>query len=186
MCVETSYHLHHFNLGSEVRVAANSWKRLLVPKTPLTRGDVDLSCDAEDAFNSWCRTKAWDELRSKFHSLYAFGRLLYVSAASILFGEEGLCVSEVFNSVGSRQGCSWGSFFYALAIHPYLAMLAREFPGLLIVAYCDDVHIVGPPKRDRASVLALGKALRSRASGQVTPLQGCSKGRCCAPNISEE
>ena len=72
----------------------------------LNPGDVDLSCDAESAFYPGCRTKAWDELRSKFPSLYALGRLLYGSAASISFGEEGVGVSEVPNSVGSRQGCS--------------------------------------------------------------------------------
>ena len=34
-----------------------------------------------------------------------------------------------------------------LLIHPYLLRLRSEFPDLLIVAYCDDVRIRGPPVR---------------------------------------
>lgn len=72
---------------------------------------------------------------------------MYGSPASIIFPEPGSDLAEVLNSVGSRQGCTWGSFLYCLAIHPILSQLAGEFPDLLILAYCDDVHIVGDPKR---------------------------------------
>ena len=121
-------------------------------------------------------------MRSDFPSLYAFGRLLYGSAASILFGEEGVGVSEVFNSVGSRQGCSWGSFFYALSIHPYLVQLADEFPDLLIVAYCDDVHIVGPPARAVQAYLRWEHLYVHEIQGELRH----SKGKCFAPNSSAE
>jgi len=43
--------------------------------------------------------------------------------------------------------CILGSFLYCLAIHPVLLQLRSEFPDLLILAYCDDVHVVGPPER---------------------------------------
>ena len=49
--------------------------------------------------------------------------------------------------MGSRQGFSLDSFLYYLAIHPYLKQLRAEYPDLTIVAYCDDVHILGPPSR---------------------------------------
>jgi len=53
-------------------------------------------------------------------------RLMYSSASSIIFNESGFGRSEVFNSVDTRQGCSWGSFLYCLTIHPLLKQLADE------------------------------------------------------------
>ena len=108
---------------------------------------VDISCDALNAFNSWCRTRCWEPLRSRFPKLFSLGRLLYGGSASILFPEPGCDVEEISNSVGSRQGCPWGSFLYCLSIHATLEQLADEFPDLMILAYCDDVHIFGPPDR---------------------------------------
>jgi hypothetical protein len=72
--------------------------------------------------------------------------MVYGEASSIIFHEDGVGDTAVPNSVGSRQGCSLGSFLYCLAIHPYLLQLREEFPDLFILAYCDDVHIIGPPE----------------------------------------
>ena len=71
---------------------------------------------------------------------------MYGTASSIIFNESGYGRSEVLNSVGSRQGCSRGSFLYCLNIHPLLKQLADEFPGGVILAFADDVHIIGPPE----------------------------------------
>ena len=72
---------------------------------------------------------------------------MYGSEASIIFSEEGVPhPSVVKNSVGTRQGCSLGSMMFALMIHPYLVILAKEFPSVLILAYADDVSFVGSPE----------------------------------------
>ena len=108
---------------------------------------IVLSCDAANAFNSVCRSKLWGVLRAKFPSLYALVRMMYGSEASIIFSEEGVPhPSVVKNSVGTRQGCSLGSMIFALMIHPYLVILAKEFPSVLILAYADDVSFVGSPE----------------------------------------
>jgi hypothetical protein len=79
-------------------------------------GHIDISCDTRNAFNSWCRTRLWDPLYQNFPSLFAFVKLVYGEASDILFHEEGIGDTTVPNSVGSRQGCSLGSFLYCLAI----------------------------------------------------------------------
>jgi hypothetical protein len=107
---------------------------------------IVLSCDAANAFNSVCRSKLWDVLRTKFPSLYALVRMMYGSEASIVFSEEGVSTPTVVkNSVGTRQGCSLGSMIFALIIHPYLLQLADEFPDVLVLAYADDVSLAGAP-----------------------------------------
>jgi hypothetical protein len=108
---------------------------------------VDVSCDARNAFNSWCRSQLWDPLYKNFSSIYTFVKLVYGEAADIIFSEDGAGTEKILNSVGSRQGCSLGSFLYCLAIHPLLQILQAEFPDLLVLAYCDDIHIAGPPER---------------------------------------
>ena len=141
---------------------------------------IDISCDAKNAFNSWCRTRCWGPLRQRFPKLYSLARLLYGGNASIIFPEPGRDVEEILNSVGSRQGCPWGSFLYCLSIHASLEKLAAEFPDLLIVAYADDVHIVGPPG------LAV-RAYHRWASLYNSELQGelrNDKGRVFSPNVS--
>ena len=108
---------------------------------------IDISCDARNAFNTWCRTRMWRPLRTHFPSLYRFVSLIYGSSSSIVFFEPGAGLTEVLNSVGCKQGCSLGSFLYCLSIHQSLTQLQAEFKDLLILAYCDDVHIIGNPTR---------------------------------------
>lgn len=87
----------------------------------------------------------WGPLLKNFPSLYRFVSLIYGSASSIVFFEPGAGLTEVVNSVGCKQGCSLGSFLFCLSIHGPLSKLQAEFKDLLIIAYCDDVHIVGDP-----------------------------------------
>ena len=126
---------------------------------------ITMSYDAANAFNSVCRTKLWTELRRRFPSLEAFVRVLYSRTSNILFQSDGTPGSDgeapdatdssdasnsrlevVLNNVGTRQGCSMGSFIFALMIHPYLVQLAEEFEGrVLVLAFADDVNLCGEP-----------------------------------------
>ena len=143
---------------------------------------VDISCDARNAFNSWCRTRLWQPLLTTFPAIYALCKLIYGSPSDVVFFEEGVGLTSILNAVGSRQGCSLGSLLYCLAIHPLLLKLQGEFPDLLILAYyCDDVHIVGPPE------LAI-PAYRRWAQLYSQALQGelrDEKGKAYAPNVPE-
>ena len=84
------------------------------------QGWVDIAADAKNAFNSFCRSRMRDPLLQHFPSLSALGRLMYGDAPSIVFNEAGVGRTEVFSSVGTCQGCSWGSFLYCLTIQPLL------------------------------------------------------------------
>ena len=112
----------------------------------LNPDDICISCDVKNAFNSFDRGKLWQPLREHFPSLEAFVRLAYMEEGTVTFTEPGdITPSRITSSVGSRQGCSLGSFLYALAIQSELLALQKRFPMLLIVAYCDDLYITGPP-----------------------------------------
>jgi len=110
------------------------------------QGWVDIATDAKNAFISFCRSRMWGPLLQLFPSLAALGRLMYGDASSIVFNETGVGCTEVLNCVGTRQGCSWGSFLYCLTIQPLLEQLADEFPDFTVLAFADDVHIPGPPQ----------------------------------------
>ena len=140
---------------------------------------IDISCDVRNAFNTWCRTRMWGPLLKNFPSLYRFVSLIYGSASSIVFFEPGAGLTEVVNSVGCKQGCSLGSFLFCLSIHRPLSKLQAEFKDLLIIAYCDDVHIVGDP----ATVI---KAYRRWAYLYGAELQGemrHDKGLAFSPTV---
>ena len=106
---------------------------------------IDISCDARNAFNSYSREALWRPLHEHFPKLYAFAKMVYGEAADIIFFETDCGITKVCNSVGSRQGCSLGSLLYCVAIQPLILQLRKEFPDLLILAFCDDVHFVGDP-----------------------------------------
>ena len=79
-------------------------------------------------------------LLEHFPNLAALGRLMYGEASSVIFHEDGVGRTEVKNSVGTRQGCSRGNFFYCLTIQPLLQQLADELPDCVVL-------ILGPPRR---------------------------------------
>ena len=127
--------------GCEIMVAAISAHLERFPQ------HIDVAADAKNAFNTWCRSQLWTTLHRNFPSLYAFVKLVYGASSDIIFFEPDAGASAVPNSVGSRQGCSLGSFLYCLAIHPLLVQMQEEYPELLVVAFCDDVHFVGDPAK---------------------------------------
>ena len=111
-------------------------------------GTIDIASDAKNAFNTYCRSRIWPMINTYFPSMAPFVRLVYGQESDILVSEmidDKSTTTRIPSSVGSRQGCSLGSFLFCLAIHPCLNQLKDEFPDLMIIAYCDDVHIVGPP-----------------------------------------
>jgi hypothetical protein len=80
-----------------------------------------------------------------------------------------------------KKGCSLGSFLYCLAIHPVLQQLRSEFPDLLILAYCDDVHVVGSPERAIKAYKRWAHLYGSILQGELRD----DKGVAFSPTISE-
>ena len=108
---------------------------------------VAIACDAENAFNSFTRDALFDQVSEKFPSVAVFVKLVHGVTSSIVFPIDNREAGHIGCSVGCRQGGSEGSFCYALALHLILEELASAFPDYVIIAYADDVWILGPPAR---------------------------------------
>ena len=105
---------------------------------------IAIGADSRNAFNSYDRSVMWAIARTHFPHLECLLRLMYGASAPIFVPTDST-PAIISNEIGSRQGCSWGSFLYCLALEPVLNQLQQEFPSCFIVAYCDDVQIIGPP-----------------------------------------
>jgi len=143
---------HKFFVPAQFGVGVRSGSEIMInaisARLQLRQQEICISCDVKNAFNSFDRSKLWGPLRAHFPSLEHLVRLAYMEIGTVIFSEPGDDrPSQISSTVGSRQGCSLGSFLYCLAIHEDLLQLQRDFPDCHITAYCDDLTIVGPPAR---------------------------------------
>ena len=125
---------------------------------------------------------AFTELQESFPSFTAFGRLFYGNSERIVFSEGGIGLTEVSNGVGTRQGCSWGSFVYYLAIHPLLVQLDKEFGGKVkVLAFADSVHVLGLSKLAVAEMARWEFLYGALLQGQINQ----KKCLCYSPRVAE-
>jgi len=144
-------------------------------------GHIDISCDLANAFNSFDRSALWPTLQAKFPNMVRYIVMTYGEAAPVFFREGG-DLTTIFNSVGSRQGCSLGSFLMAVALQPILQQLADQFDDVLITAYCDDVHFTGAPARVVAAYARYSELTSFLLQNKLRP----DKSEVYAPQTSEE
>ena len=74
------------------------------------------------------------------------------------------------------------NFLYCLTIHPLLKQLADEFPGCVILAFADDVHIIGPPELAAAAYERWRFLYAALLQGELND----SKSTCYSPKVSAE
>ena len=94
---------------------------------------------------------------------------MYGSEADIYLNLDSDEIATIPNSVGSRQGCSLGSFLFCLALQPVINQLQAEFPDLLILAYCDDVMICGEASRAIKALERYGQLLHTVIQMELRP-----------------
>ena len=75
-------------------------------------------------------------------SLFPFVATCYLLPSTCFYGELFLYSSDE----GTAQGCPFGSFCFAVGLIAPLREVARKFGSVLILAYCDDIWLVGPPQ----------------------------------------
>ncbi|KAL0221782.1 hypothetical protein RCL1_001636 [Eukaryota sp. TZLM3-RCL] len=97
-----------------------------------------LKLDFKNAFNSVRRSAIFDALFNFFPHLVPFFYRFYGSSASIAFNEHTL-----FSTSGVGQGDPLGPFLFCLTIHPVLVTLQSLFPNIKIIAYMNDISLIG-------------------------------------------
>eukprot|EP00854_Cymbomonas_tetramitiformis_P034506 gene34506-biopygen32208 len=99
----------------------------------------DLALDCKNAFNTIKRS---DNLQ---------GGLRQLPGAS----------GWVESAEGAQQGDPLGPFFTVVALQPVLQATLDEHPDVYIMAYLDDIHIIGPPDKARAAYATIVPLLRA-------------------------
>ena len=169
---QTQNYFKPIQFGVGIRNGCELMINAIRARMALNPGDVCISCDAKNAFNSFDRSKIWPSLRKHFPSMEKFVRLAYLEEGVVVF-QDGDEVAEVRSSIGSRQGCSLGSFLFCLAIHEELLQLQKAFPQLMIIAYCDDVYIVGDAEAAIQAYNCWSFAVSTRLQGSLRDEKGC-------------
>jgi len=135
---------------------------------------VVLRWDGVNAFNTINRGPLLDQLRQLFPELLPLVGQFYLGSGKLFFrGADGVTVTLASVS-GVQQGDPLGPFLYALGIHPALVTLAERYRGRVwVLAYLDDIHLVGPGREVARAFCALRELLR--------PLgQRAAPGKCVA------
>ena len=65
--------------------------------------------------------------------------------------------ADILSHEGMHQGCTFGSFLVALGLQPVLQEVAQSMPCGMLLAYCGDAKIVGPPAVAHAAYAELGR-----------------------------
>jgi hypothetical protein len=133
----------------------------------MVNADRDLcviSVDFKNAYNAVYREWIAQQLRKYPEDLgpyYSFWQFAYGKHARLRVFH-GNTSTELFSRRGVRQGDPSASALFCLALHPILAQVSEEFRSLRILAYMDDVYIVGKPQL-AAQAFRRIKALAKRA-----------------------
>jgi hypothetical protein len=130
-----------------------------------SQGSTDtiiLGMDAINAFNTAARGKALLEVAKNedFQCLMPILWSLYGNGAPLHIFEERRIKVTLESTSGVRQGDPFGSFLFAQLIQEDLLQVHNTFlaQGALVVAYLDDIFIVGP----RAAALDAANELSTR------------------------
>jgi hypothetical protein len=138
-------------------------------------GHPDWACasiDCTNAFNALSREAMKAAVRARFPELVAFTKLCYDQPPPLFFRmDRGHC--ELRSREGTQQGDPLGCLYMALPLHEVLTDLHRDHPGVVIIAYVDDIVILGPPELVRLAYLDLVEMLRTRL-GLVSQPRKCS------------
>jgi hypothetical protein len=88
------------------------------------------------------RSKIRDALKHPdFRYLHGYWNAYY-ARPSDLHIYRGTEHAAIQSQRGSKQGCAWGSFLFALVLQPILIEMATKFPDVDIMAYVDDITLV--------------------------------------------
>ena len=140
-------------VGGNVELVATSIRQ------ELTLRGVGFFYDGRNAYNSVARNHMLRKAYScqELRPIWGLVRTLLGTAGDLgIFEANGHRVASMVSSRGVRQGMILGPLLFALAVQDPLSQVQRAHPRVQIVAYLDDVSIVGD---SAAEVIAAGKDL---------------------------
>ena len=108
---------------------------------------VDVKVDAKNAFNAIHRRAILTGVDEHFPRLSPYTRAMYDPdyPGSLWHRLDSGVWMELRSEEGTQQGDPLGPFYFCLGIHPLLERVAAAHPDCIVIAYMDDVHILGPP-----------------------------------------
>ena len=121
--------------------------------------------DCRNAYNSVSRRQMAQQLYglSYMRPLFRLFGLLYATPSALHFqdgsGADGGHATTLYSQSGCRQGCTFSSVLFCLALHPVLIAAAKAHPNVRVRAYMDDITLVGPSSDVVACILLLRRLL---------------------------
>ncbi|CAI7792911.1 unnamed protein product [Closterium sp. NIES-53] len=110
------------------------------------KSQVALQFDVENAFNNVETATFLDVIQwSDLNPLLPLVRNLY-DGPSVLLLNVAFSEDKINSTMGVHQGDPLGLLLFAAAIQPALLHVAMAFTEVTIVAYADDITLVGPQK----------------------------------------
>ncbi|KAL0214209.1 hypothetical protein P9112_006393 [Eukaryota sp. TZLM1-RC] len=97
-----------------------------------------MSLDFSNAFNSLSRRSIHGALLQCMPELIPYFQSTYCTYSNLHFGN-----NILISSSGVKQGDPLGPLLFCLAIHPILLQIQEMFPSLKMIAYMDDVVLIG-------------------------------------------
>ena len=136
-----------------------------------------LKLDIANAFNSQSRGAFLAAVATSFPELLPLAAQFYQLPTTLYIrGKEQTCTLQSVS--GQQQGDTLGPLLFALGLQPVLEEVHKKFPGVIIRAYIDDIHLIGPDS-DVAAAFAL---LRTQLSAQNLQVSfGASKTSAWSP-----
>jgi hypothetical protein len=138
---------------------------------------VLLKLDIANAFNSQSRGAFLTTVATAFPELLPLAAQFYLLPTTLYIrGKEGTCTLQSVS--GQQQGDTLGPLLFALGLQPAIQAVQDKYPGVIVRAYIDDIHLIGPDS-DVAAAFGLLRKLLSAQNLQVS--FGASKTSAWSP-----
>ena len=132
-----------------------------------------ISLDVRNAFNSFDRNTTWEPVQRITPELLPLYAYLYGKPSEQIFADTDGTARSIPSAAGSRQGCVFGTFAYAMSLQPILEAVKEEHlaetEGAILLAYVDDAIIVAPPKQAVAAMRTYSTKLYTHNLSSLRP-----------------